>query len=341
MNQLTYYDAARNALAQAANIDEVKDVKDKAEAIRLYARQQQDSELEDYAAKIKARAMRRLGQLSSDLDTASNQHALSSGGKTKAEVLYNAGISTTTAHRCEKLASIPEEKFEESLANKANVTSILKQVRTEEIKTEREAIKTRASEVSEKFIIDHGSINSYLTDKRFDFIITDPPYLKEHLDLYNVLGARSAELLNPGGMLIAMCGQSYLDEIYISLSKHLQYYWTACYLTPGQPTPLRQRNVNTTWKPLLCFIRKGDIYKGKIFGDVFKSDGNDKNLHKWGQSESGMYDIISSICLPGQTIFDPFCGAGTTGIAALKHGCLFHGIDIDEENVKISRGRAA
>jgi len=132
-----------------------------------------------------------------------------------------------------------------------------------------------------------------------------------------------------------MCGQSYLNEIYKSMSEHIAYYWTGCYLTPGQPTPLRQRNVNTTWKPLLMF---GD-YTGKIFGDVFTSDKNEKSLHEWGQSESGMLSIISKLCLPGQYILDPFCGSGTTGLMALTHGCLFNGIDIKEDNVKITQGR--
>lgn len=190
---------------------------------------------------------------------------------------------------------------------------------------------------SEKWSVRQADIQKWQAPRQYDYIITDPPYVREYLYIYDVLAYRAAQWLKPGGLLIAMCGQSYLDEIYAMMSKHLQYYWTAAYLTPGQPTPLRQRNVNTTWKPLLIY--SNSEYQGKIFGDVFKSDGNDKSMHKWGQSESGMYDIISKICLPGQYVLDPFCGAGTTGIASLKHGCLFDGIDIDERNVKISIGR--
>lgn len=190
---------------------------------------------------------------------------------------------------------------------------------------------------NERWCIYQGDIQTWSAPRQYDFIITDPPYPKEYLPLWQTLSLRASEWLKPGGLLIAMSGQSYLDEIYKALCNNLEYYWTACYLTPGQPTPLRQVNVNTTWKPLLIF-RKGD-YKGKIFGDVFKSDGNDKDYHKWGQSISGMYDIISKMCLPGQYILDPFCGAGTTGIAALKHGCLFDGLELEEENVKISCGR--
>lgn len=195
----------------------------------------------------------------------------------------------------------------------------------------------RAVIKSERWNIYQGDINTWKSPRQYDFIITDPPYPKEYLPLYEVLARRSIEWLKPGGLLIAMCGQSYLNNIYEMMSKHLIYYWTAAYLTPGQPTPLRQVNVNTTWKPLLIFAKKK--YSGKIFGDVFKSEGNDKNFHKWGQSESGMFDIISKICLPGQYILDPFCGAGTTGIAVIRHGCLFDGLDIDQNNVNISKGR--
>jgi len=134
-----------------------------------------------------------------------------------------------------------------------------------------------------------------------------------------------------------MCGQSYLNQIYEMMSKHIEYYWTAAYLTPGESPSLWQKNVIPKWKPLLIFA-KGK-YSGKMFSDVYTSGANEKGLHKWGQSESGMYSIISNVCLPGQSIFDPFCGSGTTGVAALKHGCLFHGIDIESENVNISKRR--
>jgi len=184
-----------------------------------------------------------------------------------------------------------------------------------------------------------ASIETWSAPHQYDFIITDPPYPREYLPLWEVLARRANEWLSPGGLLIAMSGESYLPEIYAMLGAHLDYYWTAAYLTPGQATPLRQVNVNTNWKPLLIYTRKGERYSGKIFGDVFKSDGNDKDFHKWGQSVSGMLDIVSKLCLPGQYILDPFCGAGTTGIAALLHGCLFDGIDLAIENVNIAKGR--
>lgn len=34
-------------------------------------------------------------------------------------------------------------------------------------------------------------------------------------------------------------------------------------------------------------------------------------------------------CPRGGVVLDPFCGSGTTGLAALEHGCSFVGIDLD------------
>jgi site-specific DNA-methyltransferase (adenine-specific) len=215
---------------------------------------------------------------------------------------------------------------------KKNVSSVKIQQKRQEI-----ARAGQQAKPSDRWNIYCGDIALWQTDKQYDFIITDPPYPKEYLPLWETLARRSKQWLKDGGLLIAMSGQTYLNKIYSMLGEHLDYYWTACYLTPGQPTPMRTVNVNTTWKPLLIF-GKGK-YTGKIFGDVFTSDKNEKQHHKWGQSESGMIDIVSKICLEGQSILDPFCGAGTTGVAALRHGCFFDGLDIDIDNVNISKGR--
>ena len=267
-------------------------------------------------------------------------------GKTRKEIAGELGWSETKVARADYVWKHGDENVKEKIkANEVTFNSaykdIQKEQRKKEIERERRQVAEKAQQIliTDKWNIEQANIEGWQAPRQYDFIITDPPYPKEYLHLYEVLAKRANEWLKPGGAVVAMCGQSYLNEIYEMMSKHLEYYWTACYLTPGQPTPLRQVNVNSTWKPLLVFKRYDEKYTGRIFGDVFKSDGNDKDFHKWGQSISGMTDIVTRICLEGQYILDPFCGAGTTGIAALKHGCLFDGIDIDMENVNISKGR--
>lgn len=173
-----------------------------------------------------------------------------------------------------------------------------------------------------------------------DVIITDPPYPKEYLHLYEVLAYRAKDLLKPGGSVLAMCGQSYLPDIMGMMAKHLTYHWTVSYLTPGgQAVQLWDRRVNTFWKPVLWFVN-GD-YDGDWVGDVTRSavNDNDKDHHHWGQSESGMVDLIERFSKPGNLVLDPFLGGGTTGVVALRLGRRFIGVDIDEKAIQTAAAR--
>ena len=113
---LTRYDKARHALAQCERIDEAKDWADKSAALAAYARQADDPELEATARRIRARAFRRMGEISRELETVRfdgpSTVRIPSSGKPKSAVLSEAGISTSQAHRAEKVAAIPVEEFE-------------------------------------------------------------------------------------------------------------------------------------------------------------------------------------------------------------------------------------
>lgn len=171
-----------------------------------------------------------------------------------------------------------------------------------------------------------------IAENSVDFIITDPPYPEEFLPLYEELAEFASRVLKPGGSCIVMIGQSYLPDIVAGMCRHLQYHWTCGYMTPGgQSVQLWDRKVNNFWKPLLWFT-KGD-YAGDWVGDVCKSEtnDNDKAHHHWGQSESGMADIIERFTDKGSVVLDPFLGGGTTGVVCVAKDRTFIGIEIDKE----------
>lgn len=185
-----------------------------------------------------------------------------------------------------------------------------------------------------------GDFRDVLTDITPDAIITDPPYPAEYLPLYEDLANWAEDVLPDHGILAIMVGQSYLPELFNLLSGHLPYRWTMAYLTPGgQATQLWQRNVNTFWKPILIY---GQITEHTPWiGDVTRSDvnDNDKDHHHWGQSVSGMVDLVERLTQPGHLIADPFAGAGTTGVAAALTQRHFVGCDIDPAHVNTARAR--
>jgi site-specific DNA-methyltransferase (adenine-specific) len=168
-----------------------------------------------------------------------------------------------------------------------------------------------------------------------DAVITDPPYPAEFINVFTELavGCKMAKV----PLVAVMSGQSYLPEVYRRLCEHLRYRWTLAYMTPGgQAVQQWQAKVNTAWKPVILF---GDA--GEWFGDVAISrpNDNDKRFHGWGQSESGMADLVDRLTKPGQLICDPFLGGGTTAVVSLALGRRFVGCDIDANHVEQAKAR--
>ncbi len=350
---LAKIDKAKAYLAAIISVEDVMEVMGMAEAAEAYAKRVGATvETLNYATEIRLRAERKLGEVLIKGPTAKGTAGKGrpKKGATQLEApkdatptLADVGISFKLSSQSKELAKAPDAEFEAALKvgkkKELNRTKVLKDLRSKKTEEKRAEVAEAGTKIkpSDRWHIYCADMKTWTAPRQYDYIITDPPYKKEFLPLWSVLAERATEWLKDGGLLVAMSGQSYLDQVYSLLSEHLTYYWTAAYLTPGQPKPLRQVNVNTLWKPLLIF-KKGK-YKGKIFGDVFTSEKNEKDMHKWGQSDSGMYDVVSKICSPGQYILDPFCGAGTTGVVAIRHKCLFDGIEIEGNNVNISKER--
>ena len=123
MSDLTKYNAAKRALAEARSIDEVKDIRDKAAAMRLYAMQAKDRVLIDHATEIRLRAERRAGELLTDMEknkgargSGSNQHEVRSRDATAPPKLSDLNINKSQSSRWQRLADIPDDDFEELVA---------------------------------------------------------------------------------------------------------------------------------------------------------------------------------------------------------------------------------
>lgn len=120
--QLVHYDQARIAVYQCVRVDEAASIRDAAAKLTAYARLRDDKEMEVWVREIQLRACIKIGELSRELEKAEvaggrggqPELRLPSSGKSKADALSEAGISTSTAHRYEELAGGREEQAQAS-----------------------------------------------------------------------------------------------------------------------------------------------------------------------------------------------------------------------------------
>lgn len=192
--QLALFAVAKEALAEAVKVDEVKDVRDQAERIRLYGQQANDRTIIADATEIIMRAERRLGEL---LRSAHETGQLGIGRPSRSNVdegeeapteeetetveivrpqrvtLAEAGISKKLSTRSQKFAAVDETAFEAALrtardkilAGGAVVVNPLKDLSTAEKKSRR-----RARE------IELGAKQMALPEARFGVIYADPEW---------------------------------------------------------------------------------------------------------------------------------------------------------------------
>lgn len=202
MNALIRYDAACRAIADAKAVDEVKDIRDKAEAMRAYARQAQNRELEVDAAEIRFRAERRLGEL---IQWQKNFNGLHEGGRpkktglsenpvSKPPKLSDVGIDKNLANRARKLAAVPEDEFESHLAEwREKVADETEKVSTNLLKAgalAKELAEREANQPNDTCTVDDFAVLG-ASGKKFGAILADPPWSYK---VYSGKGkARSAE----------------------------------------------------------------------------------------------------------------------------------------------------
>lgn len=179
-----------------------------------------------------------------------------------------------------------------------------------------------------------------IDDESIDLILTDPPYPKEFLSLWNDLGKLAALKLKPGGYLIAYSGQYYLPEVFKLLTAfEIEYIWTFCLYHKGSSQIINNRNIQCRWKPILIFQRKPLKSLLMTAQDYLISEKAEKDGHDWQQSLDASKKLIEIFSQPGDIVCDPFMGTGTFVHAAheLKRKAI--GAEIDTSTFNIAKSR--
>lgn len=112
---ITNIDKARQALEQASTLDDILQIRDKAEAIRCYVKAQKQSlEVQNRAAEIKLRAERKAGELLATMEKQKGGRPEKTGdsvspvSETK---LADIGVTKKQSSRWQREAALPEADF--------------------------------------------------------------------------------------------------------------------------------------------------------------------------------------------------------------------------------------
>lgn len=211
-------------LAVCRDIDEVLNIRDRAEALRQYAKKVgMTHENQNALAEIKVRTERRAGELLAEMEKHEGGRPNKTGCKVQQVSLQEMGIERTQSHRWQRIASIPEKKFESQLSalradNQKEITSaaMLKLAK---------AIKARQPKPNPAVAMEgvYGSLGDLPAGSRFATVYADPPWQYENQ------GTRAATDNHYETMTVdELCKMSV--SRYVSEDAHLHLWTTNAFL---------------------------------------------------------------------------------------------------------------
>lgn len=157
---LILWDKMKSAITECHSVDEVATIRNQAEAYRYALKQAKESpEVIRKAEEIKLRAERRAGELLKETVKAGNPQL---SNATTIDKLPELGISRDQSSKWQKIASIPEDKFE-------NFLSVQKELSTA-------GVLKVASEIKRELRYTEINNIELKTDKKYRIIYADPPW---------------------------------------------------------------------------------------------------------------------------------------------------------------------
>ncbi len=173
-----------------------------------------------------------------------------------------------------------------------------------------------------------------------DLILTDPPYLVRYRDRSGRTVANDdnatwmkpafAEMyrvLKPGGILVSFYGWYEVDTFMDA--------WRSAGFTPGghlvfaKGYASSRRYLAHTHEQAYLLVKGKAPSPARRLADVLPWDYTGNHLHPTQKPLRPLSEVIRTFSRPGDLVLDPFCGSGSTLVAAKQSGRDFLGIELD------------
>ncbi len=205
-------------------------------------------------------------------------------------------------------------------------------------------------EVNKIYCGDCLDIMRDMPDDSVFLTITDPDYNAKNIGpnkrKYDVCPMQREDYPKFCATWFAMCDRVSEAIVFTPGIANTHYYpapfWQICWHKPASCSFNRMGGFNA-WEPIFTY---GKVTKARLGQDYILC--NTLNLKKGPESKHPcpkplklMEKLVKHFSEPGDLIFDPFVGSGTTCLAAKRLGRNYIGIDISEEYCQIARDRLA
>jgi DNA modification methylase len=187
----------------------------------------------------------------------------------------------------------------------------------------------------------------------YDAMITDPPYLFQaqgggigarrdyikFIEKKDINDGFDFNILPPNKSWACFCSKAQIIDLLQTANNQKSKKWALLTWNKPDPTPLCGGN----YLPDTEYIVHSHV-PGGIYGDyadkarfiVCTNEGGKSIAHPTAKPIAVMRKIIATASTRGHTVLDPFMGSGTTGVACVKMGRKFIGIEREPEYFEIA-----
>jgi DNA modification methylase len=201
---------------------------------------------------------------------------------------------------------------------------------------------------------DCAEVLKSIADESVDFVLTDPPYLTRYRPRSGLTvtnddakdGARVFaayadiyRVMKPDTLCVSFYGWQAVDEFMRA--------WKAAGFVPVEHIVWKKsyvassRFLNRTHEAAYVLAKGRPAVPSERLDDVQPWFYTGNRIHPTEKHVRILKPLIEAFTAPGDLVLDPFCGSGSTAVAAALLNRRYIGIEIEEKYVRLAQKRLA